>query len=129
MSLASVVSAGVRIAKNITDGGRLLTTVQWSAWIKQDGHGTDSFAAPVALKAFVERSQQGFPSRDGQMEVCNSKVTILEPLPVNGAPGRVEPLDSRDQIVLPDGTTNTILAIKGAVNGETGQPYYFEVYL
>ena len=56
-------------------------------------------------------------------------VAFLEPIPPLGVADRVEPLDERDEITLPDGTQPKIVEISGFVDAGTGNPYFHEVWL
>ena len=61
--------------------------------------------------------------------VVRASVTFLTPLTANGAETRTEPIDPRDKIILPDGTTGPIVNISGPVDPDTGAPFLFEVLL
>ena len=124
---ADILRAGIATANSVT--ATLQATVQHYAWISDDGFGTNSYAAAVPRQAIVEEKQRLIRQGDGQYMLSRAKVTFIFPIPANGAAKRQEPIDPRDKIVLPDGTTGPIIDIEGVVDPDTGKPYISEVWL
>jgi hypothetical protein len=128
MGLDETIRLGVATARAITLD--LHGTVVWKRWTGQDGFGAPTPpAAPVNVRALIERKNKMMVLSDGRQILVKTKITILEPLTAQGSPGRREPVDERDTFVLPDGITGPIVDIVGFVDGGTGNPYLHEIYL
>jgi hypothetical protein len=127
MGLSDIVRSGIATARSITLP--LHVNVIHAAWTGQNQNGDATYAAPVVRKGLVERKQQVVRTSTGQEITARSYVAFLEEVAPNGASDRVEPIDDRDVIILPDGTTGPILATDGFFDGGTGVPYYSQVYL
>lgn len=127
MSLATAIAGAVAVAKRAT--ATLQPEVIIRAWIDQDGEGAAVYAAPVVYHAIVEQKVQPRYTKAGVLVLTKATVTFLEPLPPNGAAGRVEPVDSRDLLTLPDGTTGPIVMVDGMVNADTNAPFMTQVWI
>lgn len=118
MALANTITAPLQV--NVT----------FEAWVGSGDYGTDSlYAEPLALPAIVEMKQQLRRSYSGEEVQQRAVVTFLAPVRPNGAAGRREPIDPRDRITLPDGTTGPILDAQGLADPATGAPYFQVVAL
>jgi len=124
---AAIVRAAVVTANTMTES--LQVPVQHAAWTSSDGLGAPVYATRVVRQAIVENKQQQVRTTTGETVLARAKITFLAPITGNGADGRREPFDPRDEIVLPDGTSGPILAINGIADPATNYPYLFEVYL
>lgn len=130
MSLASIVRKAVLIADKVT--GSLQASVTYYPYIGQsiDGRGTRTYASPVTLPAVVEYGGMVYNQQTGVTVQTMAHITFPRPLGVlSNAAGRVNPVDYRDKIVLPDGTTSAIVDIKGFADPSTDQPFMSEVWL
>lgn len=127
MSLADVLRNGVAVAHRVTTS--LQPSVTHKAWIGQDGYGNETYAASVPLSAIVDRTQQQRVLPDGRVVLTFAKLTFLDVIAPNGAAGRTEPIDTRDELVLADGSTAPIVDVSGPVDPATGRPYVLEVLL
>jgi hypothetical protein len=128
--MSRLVSRAVAIANRAVGNLDLKVTVTVHAWTSQDVFGAPSYAAPVSYDVILDERQQQKRDAEGKLVSTRAYIAFLEPITPNGAAGRVEPLDPRDKIVLPDGvTTGPIVATTGFVNKETGRPYFHEVWL
>lgn len=128
MGLADILAGGIAIADAVTKD--IQPTITWEAWISQDEYGTPSYATAVALRAIVDLTRKRRFNGDGQLITVVASITILQPVTSNGAAGRREPVDPRDKITLPDGSTGPILAGPGAVwNPAAGAPFLNELEL
>jgi len=126
MGLADVVRSAVAIADSVT--ASLQTDVTHEAWIDDDRFGKPTYADPVTRKALVSQVQKLVRTADDRTVVAKTKVSFLRPIPAQGASGRAEPLDPRDKITLPDGTTGPLLAVEGMVDPGTDRPYLLECF-
>lgn len=105
------------------------------AWIGQDPYGTPIYAAPSVgvdggtLRGIVENKQRLRQLSNGRVILTKAYIAILEPIAPNGAAGRTEPIDTRDYIELPDGTTGPIADVNGVVDPDTNFPYFSEIWL
>jgi hypothetical protein len=130
MGLSSLVRAGVALAHSITNAsGGLQGDVVHHAWTANAAGGAPTWGTSTTRRALIEKEEQLLRLPGGKEVLQRAKVTFLHPITANGAANRHEPIDPRDKIVLPDGTTGPILLIKGLVDPTTGYPYLFEVSL
>jgi len=133
MGWEDVIRAGVATANGITKS--LHAPVIHRAWTGQDPYGESTYAPPSVgadgqtLRGLVEIKQTSRTMPNGQMSQSKAYVMFIEPVPVNGAPGRTEPIDTRDYIELPNGMTGPILDVEGLVDADTHEPYFTEVWL
>lgn len=127
MSLDAIVRAGLATAKKIT--ADLQVDVTHAAWTGVDGYALPTFASAITRKAIVERRQRIIRTTSGETVMSRATVLFLEPIKKNGASGRTEPIDPRDVITLPDGTTGPIVDVNGLMDPTTDRPYYAEVFI
>lgn len=126
MSLDALVRSGVAIAKSVT--ADLQVTVEHEAWTGVDGYAAPTYASAKKRQALVERTQRVIRTATGENQVARVRVLFLEPIKANGADGRVEPIDPRDRLTLPDGTVGQILDVSGMFDPTTDAPYFCEVF-
>jgi hypothetical protein len=128
MALDSLVRSGIALAKSIT--ASLQAEVEHTPWVGNDDYGTNSGAGtPTMRPALVEMRQRLRRDATGKEVMQRATVTFLGPVPPNGATGRREPIDPRDRIVLPDGTTGPILDVSGLADPSTSGHYMLTVAL
>jgi hypothetical protein len=127
MALDSLVRSAVAIANGVTSS--LQVVVSHEAWTHDDAYGAPQYATAVNLSAIVEYRQRLRHLRDGQQVLQRAVVFLLEPVSPNGAAERREPIDPRDRIVLPDGTTGPIYDVAGLADPQTNASYYHEVVI
>lgn len=127
MGLDALVRSGIAIAKSIT--GSLQADVVHAAWTGSGGDGAATYATGVVRPALIEYRSKLIRSTTGAEVMQRALVTFLEPIDADGATGRREPIDPRDRITLPDGTTGPVLEVKGLTDPTTSHPYLFEVSL
>jgi len=125
VALNDIVRSAVAIAEKVTSS--LLAPVSVAAWIGDDAYDVPQFAQPVVHQAIVEQKAAAVRTLTGEQVMTRVQVTFLHPIVPNGALDRVEPIDPRDRIVLPDGTTGAIILTEGMVNPTTGGPYLLQV--
>jgi hypothetical protein len=121
MALDSILRSGVALANRMT--GSLQAVVTHEAWTGTDTFNKPTYATAVSRPAIVDLNQRRSIERDGTVIVSRASITFLSPIAANGASGRREPIDPRDRLTLPDGTTGPILEVAGAVDPTTGYPY------
>lgn len=123
MSLANIVRSGVAIANKVT--GSLQGTVTIRQWVAQDAFGTATYGKTLRIPAIVEQGEKQFNTESGTSITVKATVTFLQPVPVNGAKDRVEPIDGRDILTLPDGTTGpTLVGAPMIVDPASSKPYF-----
>jgi hypothetical protein len=127
MSLQSIVKKAVTIADGITQS--LQGNVTHIPWVGQDGDGTPHYGTPVIYKAIVDARQIERKTPDGSMVLTNAYILFLYPITPNGAVGRTEPIDPRDKIICPDGTSGVVAAANGFMDPTTSHPFFAEVWL
>lgn len=123
----------VTIRKAVAKADRVTAPIQVTihhyAWLSQDAFGKPVYADPTDILAIVEIVNRQQYSSSGKLMLIVASITIPRPLSPNGAPGRKEPIDPRDKIVLPDGTTQPIIAAEGVLDSATSRPFMTEVLL
>jgi hypothetical protein len=117
MNLAAIIRRGVGILDKNTQS--LQAVVTYEPWLGQDDYGNEEFGPVVSMNAIVDNSMRDRPSSTGQLVVSRAKVTFPRPISV----------DTRDRIILPDGTTGPIIDVMGVVDRATGKPYATDVLL
>jgi hypothetical protein len=128
MGLDAIVRKGVAIANKAT--ASLQATVQHEAWIGQNVYAAPLYAAAVSRPALVEEGSRPRRTSTGEVLMTRAHVTFLKPIEPNGAADRVEPIDPRDRITLPSGTTGLIVDMDGMpVDPESGRSFLYGVWL
>lgn len=113
---AEILQAGISIADSLTKGAQSSITLRQASGSGPSGDLT--YDDPIQLKAVVDYTSK-VTIRNAEIIHISATVTILEPVPVNGAildPPRTEPIDTRDKITLPDGSTGLVKSVPGSVN-------------
>lgn len=127
MGLRDLIANGVALADQLT--ADLQPTIRWSAWLGNDGFGGNEYAQAVDVPAIVELKQKLVRNAAGEEVMSSHAITILRPLPDTQATGRVNPIDTRDRIVLSDGTTGVIINVEGFQDSKTQGTYFSQVWL
>lgn len=129
----SFISQLVAIADSVTKSLGLQGDITWEAWTGQSGSGTPTYAAPVTIKAIIDTTRQQRPTATGQVLTVVATLTIIEAVTPNTTvtvPPRVQPIDPRDRITLPDGTSGPIFSGPGSVfDPVEGRPIVNEIML
>lgn len=127
MGFDGVLRAGLLVLDEVTSS--LQVEVQHFQWIRQDEYGDSKYDSPVGRQAIVEPMHKMVHLADGRQVAIIAKVQFIRPIPPHGAVGRVEPIDHRDKIVLPDGQTGPIIKNPGITDPTTTRPYFNEIML
>ena len=110
---AELLRAGIAIADTLTKGVQVDVTLE--AWTGQSGFGVESFASPVTIKCVLDLTRKQIKTDSGREITIVATLTKVGDVAPNGTAGRREPIDPRDRITLPDGTTGPIIDVPGAV--------------
>ena len=125
-----IFDEAIAIADEVTKDLGVQPTVTHQAWTGQDSKGRATYAAAVSRRAVVDLTRKQRTTASGVLITIIATVTILEPVAPNGAAGRREPIDPRDIITLPDGTTGPIVdAPDMVVDAATNRPLMNTVML
>lgn len=133
MSLRNILFNAVATINTVTKD--VHSPVIHRAWIGQDGYGKPVYASPtlgsdgLPLRGIVDLKQRLRNLDSGRVVMTKAHIVFTEPVPVNGTPGRSEPIDKRDLIILQDGTTGPIADVDGFIDRATGHPYFSQVWL
>jgi hypothetical protein len=127
MGLADVLRAGVKTINAVTSDLQAAVTIE--PWIGQDTYGVPKYGSPMSFTAVVDTREQDKRDPLGNVVSLRALVIVLVPVPPNGAPGRREPVDPRDKVNLPDGSTGPIVGVAGFIDGGTGKPYFHEIWI
>jgi hypothetical protein len=123
---AAMLRDGVRLIKETTDS--LQAYVDLKQWSGQSVYGVPTYSATKRLKAIIVQAPNMHKTTGGQTVATQAYAAFLEPIPPNGVAGRLEPIDPRDVIIFPDGTTGPIVEVKGFIDAGTGRPMFSEVW-
>lgn len=143
MSLNSTLRSAVAIANTVTDS--LQGDILHSAWIGQDAMGKaiygrkiegldiygayDAPGVQATLRAVIEQKQR-VREVQGRQIMTFATLTVVGQVPKNGMTDfRKEPIDPRDIVILPDGTTGPIVDVVGVMDTETTNFYAVEIML
>lgn len=133
MGFSNLVRKGVALTNKITDD--LQVDVTHKRWTGTGTGGEDVIDGGVTLSALVEFKTKRLGRTGGQQyntaveEIQQAVITIIGPITDLVATGRTNPIDSRDQFILPDGSSGPILHVEGINDPKTGSPYMYEVSL
>lgn len=127
MAFDDLIRSGVALADSLTDS--LQVSVTHEAYTGINEFGESSYAAGVSRKAIVERKNRQRVTGDGRTILTSAQITFLRAIEANGAAGRQEPVDTRDRITLPDGSTDPIADVEALLDPDTGRGYYAVVWL
>lgn len=130
LNLSKIVSGAVKTASKVT--GSLQATITWKAWTGSDQRGRATYTTN-SIRALVEQEvKTQLDQTTGQAIQTQAKITILDPLPVVTTTSgftRINPIDNRDILILPDGTTGPAYRPGGFVNPDTDKPFLMEVWM
>ncbi len=133
MGLETTLRKGVAIADKLTKS--LQVEVTHKRWTGTDDDGEDVLDIGISLKAIVEFKTKFLRRTGGQQyntaeeSIQRATITIIGPVTDFVAEGRTNPIDVRDQFILPDGSSGPILNVEGVVDPSTGSPYSYEISL
>lgn len=136
LNLQRLIANGIKTADKFTSGPKgVQVELPYRAWVGQDDWGKPTYDPPAdedpaTIFAIVEQKLESkLDMGTGKVIETKAKLTILKPVPANGAEGRIEPIDPRDLILLPDGSSGPIYRPQGLTNPGTGLPFMLEVWI
>ena len=124
---AAMLRTGVKLIKETTES--LQPFVQLMQWVGQDLYGKAQYAEPLGLQAIINQAPNLHTTSGGLVVATQAYVAFLEPVTPNGTAGRMEPVDPRDIIVLPDGNWGPIVEIKNFIDAGTNKPMFSEIWV
>src|SRR5688572_2046525 len=131
MALRDIIAKGVATINTITKD--LQGSVSHYPWIAQNAFGSTQhqspFGQPITRTAIIEQQGRWRQMPNGNMVFTYAHLIFLEPFEHINAPNRKNPIDPRDRLILPDGTTGPIVDVDGLYNPGTNSPYFCEVWL
>lgn len=113
---AEVLQIGIDIIDSQTKGAQ--SQIKLEQFTGSGPSGDMTYADPVFPFAVVDYSNK-VSIRGGQIVTVSATLTITERVEPNLTvtdPPRKNPIDPRDKITLPDGTTGPIISAPGSVN-------------
>lgn len=131
MSLADDIRDAVAIAHEVTL--ELQPEVQWIPWVAQTNEfGRRQVDLPFGetrkRPALVEERYESVTVNGNNVETY-AKLYFIQPLTPVGSPGRVEPVDTRDIFIMPNGRRGHPVHTDGFTDKGTGLPYINIVWL
>jgi hypothetical protein len=122
MNLSGIVRSGVALANSVT--GSLQANITLYQWTGKDVYQKPTFAAGVVYGAIVEWKQERIRTTEEAIVTQVATVSILQPVAPNTATGRRNPIDPRDEVLLPSGQRCKIIPVEGLVDSGTSAAYY-----
>lgn len=122
-----ILETGIDILDSLIPGFK--TTCILEQFTGSDANGDETYASPITIEAVVDYTNK-VSLRNAQIVSISATITILKPVPFNNTltdPPRRNPIDPRDKITLPDGTTGKILSVPGAVNNPSTGTGFIQV--
>lgn len=129
MALNDLAFKGVKLAAKLTKSFQ--GTVQHMQWAGQNGFGDEVTAAPVARRAIITQDFGTVKQPDGTPVRTTASLLFLDQFssPAGFESLRTGPVDPRDHLVLPDGSTGPIVRVTGPYNPGTGKAFILQVWL
>lgn len=129
LNLPKLISNAVSIADGMTKS--LQVSVQRHVWVGNNEWGNPIYSVTVdEFKAIYEKKAESkFDLATGAVIQTQGKLLIMEPIEANGTEGRIEPIDNRDLLILPDGTSGPIFKPEGLYNPEANKPFLIELWI
>lgn len=129
LNLPRIISGAVSIAHSITESIQdTITILQWNG-NDQWGNPSTAYTSVQVLALIEQKVESKFEKATGRVIQTQAKLTILEPIPVNNTAGRINPIDNRDKVVLPDGSTGPVYRPEGLINPDTNAPFLIELWI
>lgn len=113
---AELLEVGINIANSLTPGVQSICVLE--QFIGSGPSGDFEYDDPINVNAVVDYTNK-VSIREGQIVTVSATITVLERIEPNLAvtdPPRKNPIDPRDKLTLPDGSTGSIISVPGAVN-------------
>lgn len=127
MSILTILRSGIKIADSVTK--TLQATVSFEKYTPLgDGYTTAVYAAPVALRAIVDRREIQSPTAEGIVKTTRPTVLFIDISKLMAATAG-QGVQNEDRITLPDGTTGPARTLSGFLDAGTGKNIYTEVYI
>lgn len=128
MGYEDIIRNGVATADRLTKS--LQPRVKLRRWQSGGGYEGEKFAAPIYVRAIVNMELRDHHTGSGQVIATRAHIMVLERIGREGNVGRIEPVDRRDEITLPDGSTGPIVEVGGpGIDPDTNLPYLVEIWI
>jgi hypothetical protein len=123
-----ILQSGIAVADALTKGVQAQVTLE--QWTGQDEYGNETYATAITIEAVVDYKHKQKTLATGRVVNVVATLTVVGDIAPNSATGRRNPVDPRDKITLPDGTTGPILDAPNAVlDPSTGRGLIHEIML
>lgn len=127
MGFDDIVRSLVGLANEIT--ADLQSQITIHPWTGSNDNAGPIYGTPYTISAVVEEHDRLVRLPSGQEIRQRAEIMIIQPIAANGATGRIEPIDTRDKIILQSGYTGPIRDVMGPTDPSTGNPYVYTVIL
>ena len=118
LNIPAIVHAAVATANRLTKSTQPTIKHRMTIGVDVEGPLLQTPEQAVTREGIVEDMGEEVMSETGIEALATSKITFLEPVPIQLS----------DLFILPDGTTGNIIRRGGLLDGD-GQPYYREVFV
>lgn len=131
MALFDVLRTGVQvIAAGILESFK--GDVSHQAWIGADGRGGDLYATAATRRALIDLTKREMHTSSGKFVRAFATLVFLDPIAdttPNTGFTRENPIDPRDILTLPDGSTAPIADTGAFMDPVTSRPVFSETVL
>lgn len=120
---------GVKVANKVTRP--VQAEVTHKQFVSQDGAGKKTFSPSTGIKrlCLFEQQEHKMELPDGRLIAVEAVLTFLEEVLPQGASGRLEPIDPRDEIILPDGSTAPVVYVSAPYDPKKKRGFVVQVWL
>jgi hypothetical protein len=123
-----ILRAGVALTNKLTAGAQAQIKIE--PWVAQDTFGLITYGSPVFYSAVIDSTRKQLRTAAGELLEITATATIIGDVLPNGALGRIEPIDPRDRVTLPDGKQAPIMSVPNSfVDPGTNRGIIHEIML
>lgn len=131
MALFDVLRTGVQvIAAGVLESFK--GTVSHQAWVGADGRGGDLYATAANRRALIDLTKKVLHTTSGRYVNVFATLSFLDPIAdtsANSGFTRENPIDPRDILTLPDGSTAPIQQTGAFMDPVTSRPVFNDTIL
>lgn len=127
LNIPKILRKGIKTADKLTKSAQ--AEITYRAWESETNFGVITYGTAKKYRVILDLKNFEMKDPAGRELLVVAYIAFIYPVTPNGATGRVEPIDERDEITLPDGSKPKIVVVSGFVDSGTGNPYFHEVWL
>jgi len=131
----TILTDALGIIDEVTKSLEFQTTITFQRYKSSAGDGTEVYGSAVPLSVVLEFKQRSVRTAEGELSISSAILTIVDlpaiiaATPATAGGGKAGWVNTKDRIILPNGTKPPILNVGGFVDGGSGRLIPTEVYL